>query len=225
MTLKTLITALFLVIAFGVLIKLGVWQLQRLEWKNNIIADIQAQEDINTTETPLGLETAEEFERGYLDAQFNNDFILIKPRIHEGKVGAHAYSIITTIEGVNIPVNYGWIEGGENPTYNDLYPGRFIGYLKSPDRPNAFTPSNNTGQNQWYNYDENDFKRYYDTDEIYDKILYITETPISNAIPFSLGEAAYPRNKHAQYAAFWFFMAGLLPILVGLFMWSRRKNK
>ena len=222
MAFKNIIAIVFLIAATAIMLKLGFWQLQRLEWKEAIIADIEAQEAVDPTQTPLDLETADNFAMGYIDGTFNPNMISIQPRTKDGQVGQHIYSVIQTAQGQNLAVNFGWLRAGETPTVADLYLERFIGYLREPDKPNAFTPSNDPANNKWYGFDEESFKRYFNVDNLNDKVLYATyPLSVRNVQPFE--GLPRPRNKHAQYATFWFGMSGLLLFLSGFYAWRQRK--
>ena len=204
--------------------KLGLWQLERLEWKNVILADIEAQENIDPMQTPLDLKTADNFAIGYVDGTAAIDVIFIQPRTYDGEVGKHVYSVIKTKDGQNLVVNYGWLPMDAEGVLNDLHTGRFFGYLQKPDKPNAFTPPNNVSENRWYAYDEETFKDHYNLNAVHHSVLYaITPAPGSDIQPFD--ELPRPRNKHAQYAAFWFGMCGLLLFLSGFYIYKQRKKK
>jgi surfeit locus 1 family protein len=223
MAVKNIITFLVLVAAVALMLRLGFWQLERLQWKEAILADIEAQHNADPMQNPLNLENATEFESGYIEGKFNDNLISIQPRTSKGKAGQHIYGIIVTEDGQNLAVNYGWLPAGETLRYADLYTGRFFGYLKKADKVSSFIPENDYKNNNWYSFNSNDFKRYFNLDHLNDKILYSTVSlPSSNIQPFE--GLPQPRNKHAQYAIFWFFMAGLLVFLSGYYLYSARSK-
>lgn len=215
MAFKKILTALLLLIWFSVLVALGVWQLNRLEWKNDVIAKIQAQELIDPMTVKMNFENSVDFQRGYVTGQFIKDAALIHlhPRTHEGKVGYHILRpFIIADTQAPILVNMGWVENGVDVSSLPLGDVKKIaGYLRSPDEKGAFTPDNFPQDNRWYWLDMDALNNLYNMD-FYPKILYL-ESPSSNQ-PLSFMGLPQPRNKHMQYAIFWFFMAALLPILV-----------
>tara|TARA_B100001750_G_C15510824_1_gene603522 strand:- start:2292 stop:2966 length:675 start_codon:yes stop_codon:yes gene_type:complete len=221
---KNVITLVILLGAVALMIKLGIWQLHRLEWKQAILADIEAQDNINPMTHPLDLQKdTPNFATGYIDGALNDNIVLIAPRTRDGEVGRDVYTVIKTDTGTNVAVNLGWVAANETPHWAGLAPNRFAGYLRTPDQPNSFIPSNMSSENQWYIYNADDFKRYYNLDSIFDKVLYASmQLPSSNIEPFE--GLPRPRNKHAQYAAFWFTMAGVLVFLSGFYIWRQRKK-
>lgn len=221
---KNIVTLIVLFSAVALMLKLGTWQLQRLEWKNAMIAEMQAQQDIENANKPLNLDSPVNFAIGYIEGTFNENVILIGPRTLDGVVGRHVYTIIKTNEGKNIAINLGWVPMNEDPYWADLLPNRFTGYLRNPDTPNSFTPANDVQNNYWYSFNAQDFQEYYNVELIEDKVLYaLSPIPASNIQHFE--GLPYPRNKHAQYATFWFGMSGLLLGLSGFYIWRQRQIK
>lgn len=212
---KTIITSLLLIGFFATLLSLGFWQLNRLAWKNDVIAKIQAQESIDPMTTAIDLSNTDDFQRGYLKGQFvkNAEFIKLQPRTHDGKVGYHVLRPFV-IADMNKPimVNMGWVENGsdiEAIQFSNVQ--KIAGYMRSPDPRGTFTPNNFPMNNQWYWMDMNAVNDLYKLN-FHSQILYL-ESPQSS-LPQTFSGLPQPRNKHIQYALFWFFMAGLLPILV-----------
>ena len=221
---KKALTITILIAAFITLIFLGNWQLQRLEWKQAILADIAEQESINAVTTPLILndETAE-FQRGYIEG----DFLMVPPiklgpRTMEGQVGYHVLMPYRLLDGRTVVVNMGWVANSKDNTITmPPFRNRIAGYLKTPDVPGQFTPKNNPQQDLFYSAEINTLNNYYDLN-FYPKILYMEFPPSEN--PKTFDGLPKPNNNHAQYAAFWFGMAGLLVLLSGYAYWRQRRQ-
>ena len=82
------LTFVFLFISFVTFI-LGVWQLYRLNWKNDLIENIN-----NSVNSPKIFDDDEEYEE-LITISLNSDFDLLKPnflesKTQQGKVGYHA---------------------------------------------------------------------------------------------------------------------------------------
>lgn len=211
---KNIVTGIFLLGSVYTLLSLGFWQLNRLAWKTEIIKSIEAQEAVDPTTVRLDLSKDVEFQRGYIEGRFlNKPAVQIHPRTNDdGTVGHHVIYPFKTDEGQNIVVNVGW-HHGETIHLPPIGKQKITGYLRTPDRKSSFTPANNTNQNQFYSIDIQDLEAFYNV-KLFDKVIYL-----DSAFP----TMQKPRNKHAQYAIFWFGMAGLLPLLVLIFIWRRRK--
>ena len=215
MAFKKTLTAVLLFIWFSVLVALGVWQLNRLEWKNDVISKIEAQETIDPMTVKIDFANPVDFQRGYVTGQFIKDVspIHLHPRTYEGKVGYHILRPFMIADTKTpILVNMGWVENGvDGSTLPSPNAKKIAGYLRSPDEKGAFIPDNFSQDNRWYWLDIDALNNHYNMD-FYPKILYL-ESPQS-LMPLTFAGMPQPRNKHMQYAVFWFFMAGLLPLLV-----------
>jgi len=222
---KSILTICALIILFCVLIYLGNWQLDRLEWKTKILEDIKKQETTNPATIALNLAKNEDFQRGYIQGRFiGNKFIPIAPRTHEGQVGYHVIQPFETTAGDFILVNRGWIANGvEWSPFKNSQTVKIAGYLKKPDKKTAFTPPNNPENNLFYSLNINKINKIFNLN-FYTKILY-QEYPVADSAdaPRTFSGLPKPRNNHAQYAAFWFGMAGLLLLLSGLRYWQFRR--
>jgi len=196
------------------MLNLGFWQLDRLEWKNDILAKIEKFEIVDANKTPLDLNNADDFQRGYIEGRFlNKPAVRIKPRTNiDGAVGYHLLYPFKTNDGQNIIVNMGWYDG---ETYPIPTSRKITGYLRSPDKQSSFTPQNKPEQNQFYAININDLEDAYNV-KLNSKTLYL-----DSAFP----TMQKPRNKHAQYAMFWFGMSGLLLFLTVLFVYRQRQSK
>lgn len=222
MVFKNIVTILFLIGGFCTLVSLGFWQLDRLKWKENIIAKIEAQEAIDPMSVPLDLSDNTE-QRGYIDAEYGDGYLFkIGPRTHDGEVGHHVIGKLKTDDGIIVLLNYGWIKNGEEPMFNDLYPGRAIGYLSPPDMIGAFTPQNNPENNLWYTINFKEIEKHFKLKNIHPQILYLTSSTARNVIAFDT--LPKPRNKHMQYVIFWFGMSGVWVLMAFIVYFKRSRN-
>ena len=206
------ITAIGILIgAIYIMFNLGFWQLDRLEWKTEILSKIEKFESVDASVTPLDLSNTQDFQRGYVKGRFlNKSSIQIKPRTNDkGEVGYHIISPFKTNTGETLIVNTGWYNDETITHKNET---KLMGYLRTADKQSSFTPKNNIEQNQFYSIDLKDLEELYGT-TLFDKILYL-----DSAFP----TMQKPRNKHAQYATFWFGMSGLLLFLAGFFVYRQR---
>lgn len=222
MAFKKIMTGAVLLGAICVFVMLGNWQLQRLAWKQAMLADIEAQAAIDITETRLDLTQAADFQRGYiLGTYLNKPPVKIGPRTHEGKSGYHILQPFRTVQGQNIMINRGWVGATDDaPITAPLRNLMIGGYLKSPDHPSAFTPKNQPDQGLWYSADIKGFEAFYDI-PLQDHILY--QEVMESDRPQTFTGLPALKNNHLAYAIFWFGMAGLLVILVGIRMFSKNR--
>ena len=86
---------------------LGLWQSERRVWKEDLIREFE-----RAPERPLseGLAGSTRFSRVRVEGAYDADHpILLDNRIFGGRVGVHVLSPFTTVEGVTLLVNRGWL--------------------------------------------------------------------------------------------------------------------
>ena len=205
----------------AVLCSLGVWQYQRLQWKAELLAQIDAQYAIDASRKSLSAQDFESdafFVRGYLEGQYLHDKeIHIQPRTHKGLPGYH---ILTPFEfsGGVILVNRGWIpiEQERQPDFKVKRPSapiKIVGLLRRIEPANSFVPNNKPEKDVWYRIDFDEIAEKQNIEFVSDKILYIEDDEHDDGYPLSAAVELRPNNNHAQYMVFWFTMAFVLAVM------------
>ncbi|RMJ22760.1 COX1 assembly protein [Aspergillus sp. HF37] len=152
-----IILALIPIISFA----LGTWQIQRLEWKTNLIAKYED----HLVKPPLPLPPAVDpdaisefdYRRVHATGRFRHDQeMLIGPRIREGQNG---FFVITPLERDNgqstVLVNRGWISKklrDQKDRVLGVPQGEVTveGLLREPLKKNMFTPDNKPEEGKFY---------------------------------------------------------------------------
>ncbi|MCI5060900.1 MAG: SURF1 family protein [Alphaproteobacteria bacterium] len=212
-------------LGFAALLLLGIWQVERLESKQKIIETLDEIYASDPQETPIGFLEIQMSEEAVLYGHITgamqlDQHIFLGPKTYEGQIGYHLISPVALNSGGYVLVNYGWIEkGAEPPQPPPVAQIRLPGLLRAPDW-NKFTPDNSPENNVWTKANIEEMAAYFKIGPVAPMMLY-TLAPISPDIkPFT--QKWYPRNKHKQYAIFWFTMA---LVYIGVFvMFGRRKN-
>ena len=223
MTIKLPFWATFFTLAgLCVLIALGTWQLQRLEWKEGLLHKIESR----SAEEFTAFKTADfvpenEFSKGEITGRFLNDKeFLITPRTHDGKPGMH---VITPFQmqgsSTVILVNRGWtaLDQTFEPANSSIVD--VAGMVRTVPEPNIFTPNNTPEQDSWYWVDLEAVKIAKDIQNLAPVMLYeidLTEGAHGTIYPDPNALQIHLNNNHLQYAFFWFAMAGVLLIVYGL---------
>lgn len=149
--------ALIPIISFG----LGTWQIQRLEWKTNLIAKFEDR----LVKPPLPLpprvdpDAISDFDyrRVYATGRFRHDQeMLIGPRMREGQDG---FVVVTPLERGDgqstVLVNRGWISKKlqhQKDRIQGVPQGEVTigGLLREPWKKNMFTPENKPEEGKFY---------------------------------------------------------------------------
>lgn len=217
-----LIATLMTAAGIIVLCTLGAWQFQRMQWKNEILTNLNAAYNEGASSkqlTPQSLDT-QQFAYGVITGTFQPDkAILIGPRVHgalDKKIGSHV--IVPVIkDNHTYLVNLGWTDSDlkslaihtkQNQTIT------FDGLARKPDW-NSFTPDNNLEKDLWYKTDITEIAAAKELENPVPYTIYAS-TP-GEFTSIQPHERWQPSNNHAQYMAFWFAMA---LSLIGIF-WLR----
>lgn len=212
---------LFTLTAMAILCGLGVWQLQRLQSKERIISQIEAEFNKDPMETELApgvLLQAEMhgafFVRGFVEGVYLHDKeIFVGPRTMDGQGGYH---VITPFESVmsddTILVNRGWVPY-ELPDAKISRPARSMiitGTAQKPKPPNSFTPENSPETDEWYYIDPQQIATAKNLKAVMPFILYADNGLHGGEFPVPAPVGFNAAHNHLQYALTWFSMALVL---------------
>ena len=200
-----------------VLISLGSWQLYRLNWKLNLISEIN-----NSLENdPVELSKSDK--KNYLRIRTSGkiDFdkqIYLYNLNDSGKPGFEVINPIL-IGNENYLINRGWIpfDKKNKSEINVLNTKSIIGTLKTQSKANSFKPNNDIKKNYWFTLNRDDIFLY--TGKNFSKyIIYLNgdyKVPKPRVITANIS------NNHKKYAITWFSMA--ISILL-IYLYFRKKN-
>ena len=207
----------FVIFFVLVFIALGTWQIIRLNWKNNLILEIEnslknspVELNRNKIENYLKIKTS-----GVID--FDKQIYLYSLN-DSGIPGFEVINPILIMDESYL-INRGWIpfEKKDTPEINIFDQNNIIGTLKAQGRKNIFKPDNDIKENYWFSLDRED-------------IFKFTNKKFSQYIIYLDGNYQFPRpkkitanisNNHKKYAMTWFSLA--ISILL-LYLYFRTKN-
>ena len=200
-----------------VLISLGSWQLYRLNWKLNLISEI------NSSLKNDPVELSKSNKKNYLRIRTSGtiDFdkqIYLYNLNDSGKPGFEVINPIL-IGNENYLINRGWIpfDKKDKAEINILDATAIIGTLKTQSKANSFKPDNDINENYWFTLNRDDIFSY--TGKYFSKyIIYLNgdyKAPKPKVITANIS------NNHKKYAITWFSMA--ISILL-IYLYFRKKN-
>lgn len=215
--LPTLITVPALIVLLG----LGGWQLQRLQWKETLIVRLQTRAEQTPAALPTGAleEEADEFRAVTVTGRFDhaNEFYLVNRSLN-GNPGMHVLTPLLRNDGAGaVLVNRGWVPFDKvdpDTRAKGQIEGEVTvtGILRFPKGPGPFTPDNDVEKNDWFYIDLDrmekiagaDFENYY---------LMSGDKDIPGDYPVGAQWTLDVRNNHLQYALTWFGLAAALLII------------
>lgn len=223
--------------AFAILMGLGTWQVQRLAWKNDLIAKLndgygKPYSALPLTAAQLAEWSHEEFPLGYGTTPvklLRDKALLLGPRIEDGRSGYHLLIPAQLPDGHILIVNTGWVNDLWKDDLEDrlsILPSEEIqvrGIVHKPDW-SSFASKNSPANDMWFRADIDQIAREKQIDAPYPFIIYADSiTPPLHDVT-SPQERWLPRNKHLQYAIFWYTLGLALLGVYGFYVAGWRKK-
>jgi len=225
--------------ALAVLIGLGVWQLRRLQWKEGLIADIEARikaEPISLKETVARARAGEDvsYVRVRVDGRFDNDEERYLFAVSDGTPGWHVITPLTTQDEEVVLIDRGFVpETFRDPSsraqgeLNDAV--TITGLARPPETQGLFVPDNEIEQNRWFWRDlsamaKSMFGGGAGTKDVAPFFLEAERSDIpGGGWPLGGQTRLDLPNNHLQYAITWFALALCLVVIYVIYVRSRWK--
>ncbi|QXT40941.1 SURF1 family protein [Gymnodinialimonas ceratoperidinii] len=217
MSRRVISVLIFGLVGAGLLVALGLWQLQRLAWKEAVLAEISARIEA----APVGLPDV--FDRDadrYLPVRVEGRFAGDPVRVLVSMQGAGpGYRVITPFEsaGQRIMVDRGFL--AEGVAMPDAPDGEItlVGNLHWPDEVDGFTPAPDLGRNIWYARDVDALAAHLSAEPV---LVIARELSVSDAplTPLPVTIEGIP-NNHLGYAIQWFGLALVWLGMTAFLLW------
>ena len=209
--------SVFIIFFILVFVALGSWQIVRLNWKNNLILEIE-----NSLKNPP-VELTKSNVENYLKIKTSGSIDLEKQiyLYNLNDTGTPGFEVINPIliNDTNYLINRGWIpfEKKNSQEINVFDENDIIGTLKLQGRKNIFKPDNDLEENYWFSLNREDILKF--TGKEFSKyIIYLNG---NYQVPKPKKITANISNNHQKYALTWFSLA--ISILL-LYLYFRKKN-
>ncbi len=208
-------------LALAILLSLGNWQLQRLQWKNDLIAMVEA--NVGAPPRPLedtiaAAQTASptEYTPVVAEGAFIEDSAARVFGTYGGEPGVYVFEALRTESGDVVYVNRGFAPQAIDQSQVTRAPSgdtAVTGLLRYPERPTPpaswFRTAEKTADGLWF---------------VRDPARFAGDTASERVIPFyidqfAVADADWPlggvtrlefNNRHLEYALTWFGLAGAL---------------
>jgi len=210
-------------ILLAFLIGLGVWQLQRLQWKLALIDQVNN----NLTAPPLPLDRIlalgpdAQYHRVALAGRFDNTKEAFIYGIGvEGAPVFHDVVPFTTDDGRALLIDRGIVprdlrDPATRPRGIVSGETRIVGVWRAPDTGGTFTPPPDLKSRIWFDRDTAAIAKNLDVKLSQPALIEADATPNPGGWPRGGQTVVTFRNEHLQYAITWFLMAaGLLAVYI-----------
>tara|TARA_B100000674_G_C37801176_1_gene896521 strand:- start:434 stop:1105 length:672 start_codon:yes stop_codon:yes gene_type:complete len=217
------LTFVFILISFVTFI-LGVWQLYRLNWKNDLIDNIN-----NSINAPKNFDNNEQYEE-LITVNLSNDFdfienlIFLESKTQQGRVGYHAVLPLTYNNNFFSVINLGWVSDKDPEKIKNILEeiknqDSFYAYTRHlVDKRQFFVPENQLDDNVWFSILKSDLERHYKSN-FNSRYYFVLFDP---RIKPDINPLAFLRNNHLNYSITWFLLS--LSSVIMLLIIRRKSN-
>ncbi len=228
---------LFTVAIVAMLLALGFWQVQRLNWKLDLIAA----RDAAIAANPLGVDdlrsaddpAAIDFHRARLEGMFlPGKEVHVYASSTDGKAGYHVLTPLLTPDGYTLLVNRGWVppekkDASARPDSLIAGPVVIAGIIRLPQGRGMFTPEDDPASNTAYAVDPAAFAGNLGVAGMETRFYLVADRDSTPSGGFPLGGQLKPglKNNHLIYAITWFSTGIAVAIAFIFFLLQRRRRK
>lgn len=234
---RFVVTAIAVAVAMTILLALGTWQVQRLYWKEALVADIEARRhaeplDVAGLEAVLRQGGDVDYRAARAEGRYLNDKERHFLATFEGEAGFYVYTPLELADGRYLFVNRGFVpydvKDQAKRVQGALQGDQVVSGLaraRLPGKPGFMVPDNDEAKNIFYWKD-------------LDRMAASVGLPENAVLPFFLDADATPvpgglprggvtqidlPNSHLQYAITWYGLALALAIVCAFAFVRRRK--
>ena len=212
-----LLFSVFVYFIILTLLSLGFWQIYRLNWKLELIEQIEN----SLKNDPVELSNIEK--KNYLRIKTSGDIDFDKQiyLYNLNDAGKPGFEVINPIKigDKNYLMNRGWIpfEKKDLPEINLVDQNQIVGTLMLQTKPSTFKPENDIEKNYWFTLNREDISKFTGRN-FSEYVIYLNG---DYKIPKPRVITAKISNNHKKYAITWFSMA--VSILL-IYLYFRKKK-
>ncbi len=207
-------------IGAAILCALGVWQLQRLEWKETILSEMETRLAADLIEIPSEpLYETDNYRGVEVGGELMGRELHVLTSLQPSGPGFRVIQKMETLDGRDILVDLGYIPEVDKNTERSKGALFIEGNLIWPDETDFFTPLPNPDKNIWFARDVEKMSKDLDTLPI--MVVARTTLPETGLTPMPV--SVNIPNDHLEYAITWFGLMAVW-ILMTLYLLLRIKR-
>ncbi|KAJ7361529.1 mitochondrial protein required for respiration [Mycena albidolilacea] len=219
---------------------LGTWQLQRLQWKVNLIDELEEKLQLPPLSLPkrINLSVIPEFvfRKVFLRGRYDHAHsMLAGPSTREGVHGAHVLTPLIREDGSTIIVDRGFISKDLDlqSVPQDTSEVEITGMLRTSQERNTFTPDNHPERGEWYWKDLDAMAEYAGgananvqpvlVEEIFEGHEGEATARIAKGIPVGRPARVDLRNAHLSYVITWYTLSLFTAVMFVRVLFNKKK--
>ncbi len=213
-------------LAFGlggvaVLLALGVWQVQRLAWKEGVLAEITSRMAAAPAEVPEAPnEAAHEYLRVAVAGTLLPDELHVYTSAPPRGVGYRVIAPMRLADGRRILLDRGFVPIEQKDAARVAGPIRVEGALLWPDETDGFTSPPDREKNVWFARDSALMAVALGTEPV----MLVAAASDDPTAPLALPVGVNIRNPHLGYAVTWFGLAAVWAVMTGYLLWRIKRR-
>jgi len=199
---------------------LGVWQVQRLAWKLDLIARVDARVHAPATPAPSQAQWSsqtpkdEAYRHVQVSGTFDNTRETLVQAVTEQGPGYWVMTPLRAFAGYTVLINRGFVPAemsAEAVRRSGLItgPATVTGLLRLSEPHGGFLRANQPAQNLWYSRDVAQIARARQLSQVAPYFIDADATPNKGEWPRGGLTVVHFRNSHLAYALTWFTLAGM----------------
>jgi surfeit locus 1 family protein len=206
----------------GVLIALGVWQVQRLAWKEAILAEIEAKISADPVALPAAPDPVRDQYLPVLVAgTFTGEELRVLASLKQVGAGYRLIGVLQTPDGRRILVDKGLLPIEETET-KVSGPARIRGNLHWPDEVDSYTPAPDAATGLWFARDVPAMAAALKTEPV--MVVTWAADPADPALIAIPVDTTHIPNDHLSYAITWFSLALVWLGMTFYLLWRIRRR-
>jgi surfeit locus 1 family protein len=206
----------------AVLIGLGVWQVQRLAWKEGILAEIEARISADPVALPAAPEKArDQYLPVVVDGRFTGQELRVLASLKQVGAGYRLIGAFETADGRRIMVDKGLLPIEETEAQL-TGPARIRGNLHWPDEVDSYTPAPDATTGLWFARDVPAMAAALKTEPV--MVVTWAADPADPALVAIPVDTTHIPNDHLTYAITWFSLAVVWLGMTLYLVWRIRRR-
>jgi surfeit locus 1 family protein len=200
---RMIVPILIGVVGIAILLWLGTWQVQRLAWKEGVLAEITAEISADPVPLPAMISTDMKYMPVTASGTIGQEELHVL--VSRLQIGA-GYRVIAPFElddGRRVLLDRGFIKPDAKDAFRPNGHATIIGNLHWPDDMNSSTPEPDMAKNIWFGRDIAEMATVLDTSEV----LIVARADTGQGIEAMPVGITGIKNDHLGYAITWFSLA------------------
>lgn len=210
------------VVGLAVLCSLGVWQVQRMHWKNALLADINARIGGAAVAVPAQPDPeADRYRPVFAEGRFTGETLYVLSGQKDVGAGVRVVSVLQTTDGRRLLIDRGFLAEDQKAKPLSVTDARITGNLMWPQDADAYTPPPDPKTGMWFARDAVAMAALLKTEPTF----IVAREPTGDGIEAMPVDTSAIPNDHWGYAITWFLLAAVWAVMTVALLWRIRRQQ